>query len=66
MSKAATLYLLQEEDTDLFETLNDFLTSSALAIGFRVAILCVVVLWLALAYWTFADAGRRCGSSGGP
>ncbi len=59
MSKAATVYLLQEEDTDLFETPNDFLTSPALAIGFRVAILCFVVLWLALAYWTFADAGRR-------
>ena len=49
MSKAATVYLLQEEDTDLFETPNDFLTSPALAIGFRVAILCFVVLWLALA-----------------
>ena len=59
MSKAATVYLLQEEDTDFFETPNDFLTSPALAIGFRVAILCFVVLWLALAYWTFADAGRR-------
>src|ERR687896_724653 len=29
------------------------------AIGFRVVLLCYVVLWLALAYWTFADAGRR-------
>ncbi len=54
------VYLLsQEEDTDLFQTINDFLNSPVLAIGFRVVILCFVVLWLALAYWTFADAGRR-------
>ncbi len=60
MSGAAMVYLLlQEEDKDLFQTINDFLNSPVLAIGFRVVILCFVVLWLALAYWTFADAGRR-------
>ena len=53
------VYLLQEEDKDLFQTINDFLNSPVLAIGFRVVLLCFVVLWLALAYWTFADAGRR-------
>lgn len=59
MSGAAEVYLLQEEDRDLFRTINDFLNSPVLAIGFRVVLLCFVVLWLALAYWTFADAGRR-------
>ena len=44
MSKAATVYLLQEEDTDLFETPNDFLTSPALAIGpSRHTVLCGAV-----------------------
>ena len=59
MSGAAVVYLLQEEDRDLFQTINDFLNSPVLAIGFRVVLLCFVVLWLALTYWTFADAGRR-------
>jgi RNA polymerase subunit RPABC4/transcription elongation factor Spt4 len=59
VSGAAVVYLLQEEDKDLFQTINDFLNSPVLAIGFRVVLLCFVVLWLALAYWTFADAGRR-------
>jgi hypothetical protein len=59
VSGAAEVYLLQEEDRDLFRTINDFLNSPVLAIGFRVVLLCFVVLWLALAYWTFADAGRR-------
>jgi RNA polymerase subunit RPABC4/transcription elongation factor Spt4 len=59
VSGAAVVYLLQEEDRDLFQTINDFLNSPVLAIGFRVVLLCFVVLWLALAYWTFADAGRR-------
>jgi RNA polymerase subunit RPABC4/transcription elongation factor Spt4 len=51
-------YLLQT-DPDPFRIVNDFLNSPYLTIGFRLVLFFFVVLWLALAYWTFADAGRR-------
>lgn len=58
MSEAGLAYLLQT-DLDPFQTINDFLNSPYLTIGFRLVALFFVVLWLSLAYWTFADAGRR-------
>lgn len=55
----ATLAYLLQADPDPFRVINDVLNSPVLTIGFRVAVLFFVVLWLSLAYWTFSDAGRR-------
>lgn len=52
------VYVLQT-DSDPFRLIDDLLNSPYLTIGFRLVILFFVVLWLSLAYWTFADAGRR-------
>ena len=52
------VYVLQT-DPDPFRLVDDLLNSPYLTIGFRVVIFFFVVLWLSLAYWTFADAGRR-------
>jgi RNA polymerase subunit RPABC4/transcription elongation factor Spt4 len=54
-----TIAFLLQEDPDPFRVINDFLNSPILTIGFRVAVLFFVVLWISLAYWTFQDAGRR-------
>jgi RNA polymerase subunit RPABC4/transcription elongation factor Spt4 len=51
-------YLLQT-DPDPFRLIDDLLNSPYLTIGFRLVLFFFVVLWLSLAYWTFADAGRR-------
>ena len=48
-----------QTDPDPFRVVDDLLSSPYLTIGFRVVLFFFVVLWLALAYWTFADAGRR-------
>ena len=58
MSWVGLFYLLQT-DPDPFRFLDDLLSSPYLTIGFRLVLFFFVVLWLALAYWTFADAGRR-------
>lgn len=58
MSWVESVYLLQT-DPDPFRVVDDFLSSPYLTIGFRVVLFFFVVLWLSLAYWTFADAGRR-------
>ncbi len=58
MNGTGLIYLLQT-DPDPFRAVNDLLNSPFLTIGFRLVVFSFVVLWLALAYWTFADAGRR-------
>ena len=58
MSRVGSLYLSQT-DPDPFRVVDDLLSSPYLTIGFRLVLFFFVVLWLALAYWTFADAGRR-------
>ena len=58
MSRVRSLYLSQT-DPDPFRIVDDLLSSPYLTIGFRLVLFFFVVLWLALAYWTFADAGRR-------
>ena len=58
MSRVGLLYLLQT-DPDPFRVVDDLLSSPYLTAGFRLVLFFFVVLWLALAYWTFADAGRR-------
>src|ERR687885_720381 len=44
---------------DPFQVISDFLESPILRISGRLVLLLFVVLWLALVYWTFADATRR-------
>jgi hypothetical protein len=58
VSGVRSFYLLQS-DPDPFRIADDLLSSPYLTIGFRLVLFFFVVLWLALAYWTFADAGRR-------
>ena len=58
MSRVESVYLSQT-DPDPFRVVDDLLSSPYLTIGFRLVLFFFVVLWLALAYWTFADAGRR-------
>ena len=53
------LAFVLQEGPDPFEAISELLESPYLTIGFRVVALFFVVLWLSLAYWTFADAGRR-------
>jgi RNA polymerase subunit RPABC4/transcription elongation factor Spt4 len=50
-----SLALLQ----DPFQVISDFLASPVLRIAGQSILLLFVVLWLALVYWTFADATRR-------
>ena len=58
MSPIVLVYLSQT-DPDPFRVVDELLSSPYLTIGFRLVLFFFVVLWLALAYWTFADAGRR-------
>jgi RNA polymerase subunit RPABC4/transcription elongation factor Spt4 len=44
---------------DPFQVISDFLASPILRIAGQSILLLFVVLWLALVYWTFADATRR-------
>ncbi len=54
----SALTILQA-DPDPFQFINEFLSSPVLRITGQVLILLVVVLWLALVYWTYTDAARR-------
>ncbi len=58
----ATLMFAQQ-DTDPFQIITDFLQSPFLRVSFQVVLLLFVVIWIALVYWTYADAGRRGTSS---
>jgi RNA polymerase subunit RPABC4/transcription elongation factor Spt4 len=58
VSPIVSVYLSQT-DPDPFRVVDELLSSPYLTIGFRLVLFFFVVLWLALAYWTFADAGRR-------
>jgi RNA polymerase subunit RPABC4/transcription elongation factor Spt4 len=58
LSRVGSVYLSQT-DPDPFRVVDDLLSSPYLTIGFRLVLFFFVVLWLSLAYWTFADAGRR-------
>jgi len=48
-----------EQDPDPFQVVNDILSSSILATALQVVAVFFLVMWLALVYWTFADAARR-------
>ena len=53
------LALLAQQDADPFQVITDFLQSPLLRIMGQLVLLLFVVLWVALVYWTYADAGRR-------
>lgn len=52
---AALLYL----QADPFQVIQSFLESPALKVAGQIMVLLFVAVWLALVYWTFADASRR-------
>jgi RNA polymerase subunit RPABC4/transcription elongation factor Spt4 len=45
--------------TDPFKVISNFLSSPALKIAGEILLLLIVIIWLSLVYWTFADASRR-------
>ncbi len=52
-------FALLQTDGDPFQAINNFLGSPLLTLGLRLVALFFAILWLALVYWTFADADRR-------
>jgi RNA polymerase subunit RPABC4/transcription elongation factor Spt4 len=56
---SAGLALLAQQDADPFQAVTDFLQSPLLRIMGQLVLLLFVVLWVALVYWTYTDAGRR-------
>lgn len=61
MSQAPFSLLLQ--DSDPFQIISNFLDSPILRISGQLIVLLFVVLWIALVYWTYTDAGRRGATS---
>lgn len=61
MSPARIALLLQ--DSDPFQIISNFLDSPILRISGQLIVLLFVVLWIALVYWTYTDAGRRGATS---
>jgi RNA polymerase subunit RPABC4/transcription elongation factor Spt4 len=61
MSLAPISLILQ--DSDPFQIISNFLDSPILRISGQLIVLLFVVLWIALVYWTYADAGRRGATS---
>jgi RNA polymerase subunit RPABC4/transcription elongation factor Spt4 len=61
MSFAQISLLLQGSDP--FQVISNFLDSPILRISGQLVVLLFVVLWVALVYWTYTDAGRRGATS---
>jgi RNA polymerase subunit RPABC4/transcription elongation factor Spt4 len=55
--------LFAQQDSDPFRIIRDFLVSPFLRILGQLVLLLFVVVWVALVYWTYTDAGRRGTSS---
>ena len=51
--------LLLQADPDPFRAINELLNSPLLRLGSLLVAVFFGMLWLALVYWTVADAGRR-------
>ena len=51
--------LALQQDTDPFQIISNFLESPILRISGQLVLLLVIVLWVSLVYWTYADASRR-------
>ncbi len=61
MSFAQIALLLQ--DSDPFQIISNLLNSPVLRISGQLIALLFIVLWIALVYWTYTDAGRRGATS---
>jgi len=61
MSSAQISLLLQGSDP--FQVISNFLDSPILRISGQLVVLLFVVVWIALVYWTYTDAGRRGATS---
>jgi RNA polymerase subunit RPABC4/transcription elongation factor Spt4 len=61
MSFAQIALLLQ--DSDPFQIISNLLNSPILRISGQLIALLFIVLWIALVYWTYTDAGRRGATS---
>ncbi len=53
------LALFVQQEPDPFQIITDFLQSPFLRISAQVVVLLFVIVWVALVYWTYTDAGRR-------
>ena len=51
------------QGSDPFQVISNFLDSPILRISGQLVVLLFVVLWVALVYWTYTDAGRRGATS---
>ncbi|AHY46825.1 Double zinc ribbon [Rubrobacter radiotolerans] len=51
--------VLIQQDADPFQFISELLTSPLLRISGQLLLLFIIVLWLALVYWTYADSQRR-------
>jgi RNA polymerase subunit RPABC4/transcription elongation factor Spt4 len=56
---SAAQIVLAQQDSDPFQVITDFLQSPLLRIMGHLVLLLFIVLWVALVYWTYTDAGRR-------
>ncbi len=54
---------LLPQGSDPFQVISNFLDSPILRISGQLVVLLFVVLWVALVYWTYTDAGRRGATS---
>ena len=59
MTPSHLALLLQGQDTDPFQIITNFLESPILGIATQLVLLLFIILWIALVYWTYADARRR-------
>lgn len=59
MSPGTVAAALALQGLDPFQLMNDILSSTVLRVIMVAFLLMVVVLWLALVYWTYTDASRR-------
>ena len=55
--------LFAQQDPDPFRIITEFLASPVLRITAQLILLLFVVVWVALVYWTYTDAGRRGATS---
>jgi RNA polymerase subunit RPABC4/transcription elongation factor Spt4 len=53
------LVAVLQQDPDPFQIIENFLNSPILRVSGQLVLLLFVVVWLALVYWTYTDAGRR-------
>ncbi len=53
------LALVMQQGPNPFKIITNILTSPILKLAGELLLLLIIILWLSLVYWTFADASRR-------